>query len=125
MYKKYRNHIIELAKDQYLPPSNARKGLAGDASAIIRIHHFLEKWGIINYIHTKTPAKCSISPPTNPENQPNNLLKKDAMDKDKQIANKFYGKDDLELLKKITRRFRPSCSFCENITGAVWFEFTT
>lgn len=33
----------------------ARKGLAGDACAIIRIHKFLEKWGLINFVHKKHP----------------------------------------------------------------------
>lgn len=53
LYKKYRNYIIELGKEKYITPSEARKGLAGDACAIIRIHKFLEKWGLINYVHQK------------------------------------------------------------------------
>jgi len=53
LYKKYRNYIIELGKNEYVTPSKARKGLAGDACAIIRIHKFLEKWGLVNYLHKK------------------------------------------------------------------------
>jgi hypothetical protein len=41
LYKKYRNYIIDLGKDKYITPSQARKNLAGDVSAIIRIHKFL------------------------------------------------------------------------------------
>jgi hypothetical protein len=35
-----------------------------------------------------------------------------------------YGKDDLELLKKITKKFRPPCHFCEGICGILWFEYS-
>lgn len=35
----------------------ARKGLAGDASSIIRIHNFLEKYGLINYVFQKPIKK--------------------------------------------------------------------
>lgn len=57
LYKKYRNYIIELGKEKYITASEARKGLAGDACAIIRIHKFLEKWGLVNYIHLKPGTK--------------------------------------------------------------------
>ena len=57
LYKKYRNYIIELGKEKYITPSEARKGLAGDACAIIRIHKFLEQWGLINYTHSKPGVK--------------------------------------------------------------------
>lgn len=40
---------MELSKDGYVTASRARKGLAGDACSIMRIHAFLEHWGIINY----------------------------------------------------------------------------
>ena len=49
--------------------------------------------------------------------------RKDCFDRDKLIASRTYGKDDLELLKKITRKFRPPCHFCEGICGIVWYEF--
>lgn len=41
LYKKYRNYIIDLGKNQYITGSMSRKGLAGDACAILRIHKFL------------------------------------------------------------------------------------
>ncbi len=53
MYRLYRNHIITLGADKYISPYEARKGLAGDACAIIRIHSFLESWGLINYLRKK------------------------------------------------------------------------
>lgn len=40
------------------------------------------------------------------------------------IVSRTYGKDDFELLKKITRKFRAVCHFCEGITGIVWYEYS-
>ena len=57
MYRKYRNYIIQLGKVQYVTSFMARKGLAGDACSIIRIHNFLEKWGLINFVYPKSSAK--------------------------------------------------------------------
>jgi hypothetical protein len=87
--------------------------LAGDACAIIRIHNFLEKWGLINYIHKKKtiPSTGSSNVVDEPKAIPLNK-RKDCFDRDKVIVSRTYNKDDLELLKKITRKFRPVCHFC-------------
>ena len=50
--------------------------------------------------------------------------RKDGFDRDKLIVSRTYGKDDFELLKKITRKFRAICHFCEGITGIVWYEYS-
>lgn len=34
---------------KYLPPSACRRNLLGDVCAIVRVHAFLENWGIINF----------------------------------------------------------------------------
>ena len=52
VYKKYRNFIINLYRENstmYLSSNACRKHLAGDAFAILRIHSFLEHWGLINF----------------------------------------------------------------------------
>lgn len=118
LYKKYRNHIIELGRSQHVTPTQARKGLAGDACAIIRIHKFLEKWGLINYIHPKNPSSQPQA-----KSQSGAQKRKDGFDKEKALLGRSYGKDDLELLKKITKKYRAVCQFCECITGIVWFEY--
>lgn len=104
--------------------------MAGDACAIIRIHNFLEKWGLVNYIHTKPATSSEKSVKVHKElkaeqkKEVSELSKrKDCFDRDKLIAPRSYGKDDLELLKKITRKLRPLCHFCEGICGVVWYEF--
>ena len=125
LYRKYRNHIIEYGKKKYITPSDSRKGLAGDACAIIRIHQFLEKWGIINYVHKK-PGK--IQQERSPQEKESIKVediprRKDCFDRDKLIAPRSYSKDDLELLKKVTKKFRPACHFCEGICGVSWYQF--
>ena len=52
LYKFYRNSIITLWREnskKYLSPALCRKNLPGDVSSIIRIHGFLEHWGLINF----------------------------------------------------------------------------
>src|SRR6266511_5428905 len=52
VYKEYRDFIINayrLNPSEYLTVTACRRNLAGDVCAIIRVHAFLEQWGIINY----------------------------------------------------------------------------
>jgi SWI/SNF related-matrix-associated actin-dependent regulator of chromatin subfamily C len=52
LYRFYRNFIINLWKEnskKYLSAAVCRRSLPGDVSSIIRIHAFLEHWGLINF----------------------------------------------------------------------------
>ncbi|KAJ3101018.1 hypothetical protein HDU97_001718 [Phlyctochytrium planicorne] len=52
IYKDYRDFIINtyrLNPAEYLTVTACRRNLAGDVCAIIRVHNFLEQWGLINY----------------------------------------------------------------------------
>ena len=52
IYKNYRNFIINLNREnstKYLSANTCRKHLPGDTCSILRIHTFLEHWGIINF----------------------------------------------------------------------------
>ena len=52
IYKNYRNFIINLYRENsssYLSSKTCMKHLAGDSGAILRIHSFLENWGLINF----------------------------------------------------------------------------
>ena len=52
IYKKYRNFILNLYRQNprtYLNSTTCRRNLAGDVCAILRIHSFLEHWGLINF----------------------------------------------------------------------------
>ncbi|KAF9990616.1 hypothetical protein BGZ75_000814 [Mortierella antarctica] len=52
VYKDYRDFMINtyrLNPSEYLTVTACRRNLAGDVCAIIRVHAFLEQWGLINY----------------------------------------------------------------------------
>lgn len=59
-YKYIRDFIVNtfrLNPKEYLTVTAVRRNLSGDVSVIIRIHQFLEKWGLINYqIDPKTKS---------------------------------------------------------------------
>lgn len=52
IYKDYRDFMINtyrLNPIEYLTVTACRRNLAGDVCAIMRVHAFLEQWGLINY----------------------------------------------------------------------------
>ena len=52
VYKDYRDFMINtyrLNPSEYLTVTACRRNLAGDVCAIMRVHAFLESWGLINY----------------------------------------------------------------------------
>ena len=52
IYKKYRNFIINLYRQNpslYLTWTACRRHLSGDVCALLRLHRFLEQWGLINF----------------------------------------------------------------------------
>src|SRR5436190_11395042 len=52
VYKDYRDFMINtyrLNPVEYLTVTACRRNLAGDVCAIMRVHSFLEHWGLINY----------------------------------------------------------------------------
>lgn len=52
LYMHFRNFIIRSYREnptEYLTATACRRALVGDACAIIRVHAFLEKWGLINF----------------------------------------------------------------------------
>jgi len=66
IYKEYRNFIVNTYRmnpSEYLTVTSCRRFLAGDINSIMRIHSFLEQWGLINYqINPETrPSKIGPS----------------------------------------------------------------
>jgi len=52
IYLSYRNFMIDtyrLNPTEYLTSTACRRNLAGDVCAIMRVHAFLEQWGLVNY----------------------------------------------------------------------------
>uniref|UniRef100_A0A8C9MRP8 SWI/SNF related BAF chromatin remodeling complex subunit C1 n=1 Tax=Serinus canaria TaxID=9135 RepID=A0A8C9MRP8_SERCA len=52
IYLAYRNFMIDtyrLNPQEYLTSTACRRNLTGDVCAVMRVHAFLEQWGLINY----------------------------------------------------------------------------
>jgi hypothetical protein len=58
VYKEYRDFMVNtyrLNPLEYLTVTSCRRNMTGDVCAIIRVHAFLEQWGLINYqVRTST-----------------------------------------------------------------------
>lgn len=66
VYKDYRDFMINtyrLNPVEYLTVTACRRNLAGDVCAIMRVHAFLEQWGLINYQVRKIITLTSVSVP--------------------------------------------------------------
>lgn len=60
IYKDYRDFMVNtyrLRPTEYLTVTACRRNLAGDVCAIMRVHAFLEQWGLINYQVRGPPDK--------------------------------------------------------------------
>lgn len=66
IYKDYRNFMINVYRlnpSEYLTFTACRRNLAGDVCAIMRVHAFLEQWGLINYQVDPETRPASLGPP--------------------------------------------------------------
>lgn len=133
-YVQYRNFMITLYREtpnDYLNATTCRRHLVGDACAIVRVHAFLEMWGLINFS-------------VDPETKPHSLHLTQVSEYNKfciNAANKYFlknekaiGKLDEEekkdeiskhLVKKInflTQAKRPLCDYCGQIVGDKYFK---
>ncbi|ORX38569.1 hypothetical protein BD324DRAFT_621425 [Kockovaella imperatae] len=66
IYKDYRDFMINtyrLNPGEYLTVTACRRNLAGDVGAIMRVHAFLEQWGLINYQVDPDSRPAALGPP--------------------------------------------------------------
>lgn len=66
VYKDYRDFMVNtyrLNPVEYLTVTACRRNLAGDVCAIMRVHAFLEQWGLINYQVDPQTRPSNIGPP--------------------------------------------------------------
>ena len=66
VYKDYRDFMINtyrLNPSEYLTFTACRRNLAGDVCAIMRVHAFLEQWGLINYQIDPETRPAALGPP--------------------------------------------------------------
>lgn len=62
IYQEYRNYMVKTFREhpnKYLTATSCRKALPGDVTTVMRVHAFLEHWGLINY--GVAPAKVTES----------------------------------------------------------------
>uniref|UniRef100_A0A915JD80 SWI/SNF complex subunit SMARCC2 n=1 Tax=Romanomermis culicivorax TaxID=13658 RepID=A0A915JD80_ROMCU len=67
VYVAYRNFMIDtyrLNPFEYLTSTACRRNLAGDVASILRVHAFLEQWGLINYQVDAENRPTAIGPPS-------------------------------------------------------------
>nr|MBE5726410.1 moira [Cucujiformia] len=68
IYIAYRNFMVDtyrLNPTEYITSTACRRNLAGDVCAIMRVHAFLEQWGLINYqVDTDSRPSPMGPPPT-------------------------------------------------------------
>lgn len=66
IFLAYRNFMIDtyrLNPTEYLTSTACRRNLAGDVCAIMRVHAFLEQWGLINYQIDAESRPAPMGPP--------------------------------------------------------------
>ncbi|CAO1614476.1 unnamed protein product [Sympodiomycopsis kandeliae] len=66
IYKEYRDFMINtyrLNPSEYLTFTACRRNLAGDVCSIMRVHGFLEQWGLINYQIDPETRPAALGPP--------------------------------------------------------------
>lgn len=145
VYKEYRNFMIALYRMNptvYLSATTVRRHLCGDVNGIIRIHAFLEKWGLINFSCNPRykPHKMSLLKETSYDKVLINAANKNSLHKSvNEFKNNLYlrtvdekNEERLEraipdstlmkLLNIATLNYRPICSFGESKVGFKWYE---
>ncbi|KFP54927.1 SWI/SNF complex subunit SMARCC1, partial [Cathartes aura] len=68
-YLAYRNFMIDtyrLNPQEYLTSTACRRNLTGDVCAVMRVHAFLEQWGLINYQVDPESRPMAMGPPPTP-----------------------------------------------------------
>ncbi|XP_052253842.1 SWI/SNF complex subunit SMARCC2-like isoform X2 [Dreissena polymorpha] len=66
VYLAYRNFMLDtyrLNPMEYLTSTACRRNLAGDVCAIMRVHAFLEQWGLVNYQVDSESRPTGMGPP--------------------------------------------------------------
>nr|NVI75714.1 moira [Cucujiformia] len=66
IYLAYRNFMVDtyrLNPTEYITSTACRRNLAGDVCAIMRVHAFLEQWGLINYQVDTDSRPTPMGPP--------------------------------------------------------------
>uniref|UniRef100_A0AAY5L1U5 SWI/SNF related BAF chromatin remodeling complex subunit C1b n=1 Tax=Esox lucius TaxID=8010 RepID=A0AAY5L1U5_ESOLU len=69
IYLAYRNFMIDsyrLNPQEFLSSTSCRRNLTGDVCAVMRVHAFLEQWGLVNYQVDAESRPLPMGPPPTP-----------------------------------------------------------
>jgi len=137
-YMNYRNYIIKMYREcptHYLSATECRKKLPGDICGIIRLHAFLEHWGLINFNVEQSlrPARLVLGESGSISQEVIDSATKGFINlaEAKKIAK--GGEDaspqsNLMLIastkmKALSTTYSPVCNFCGNVCEAnQWFK---
>ncbi len=142
-YMDYRNFIIKLYRESpnsYLSATVCRKNLPGDVCSIIRLHAFLEHWGLINFNVDPQlkPAKVQLGASGNLNPNIIDVASKGYLKvQEAELLQQYYQKEDQQVTvnpsqnvfliaaKKInilSSHKKPACNFCGNLCGPYWYK---
>lgn len=143
-YLNYRNYIIKMYRENpnaYLSATECRKKLPGDICSIIRLHAFLEHWGLINFNVEPylRPAKIQLGESGNMSSQVVDAAAKGYINvaeakRIQQAFDKRAGSDSngpqsnlfiiaAQKIKAICTSYAPLCNFCGNVCdNKHWYQ---
>ncbi|CAD8175936.1 unnamed protein product [Paramecium octaurelia] len=122
LYKKHRNFIINLyynTPNVYLTTTACRRQLAADACTIVRIHGFLNHWGIINSQVDSDQYQGKIIPqPAIPDNLFNELFQS----KNSSLQYQLSEQQIIDSIRELSLKLRPICDSCQMKCNLVWYQ---
>lgn len=122
----------------YLSATTCRRHLAGDVNGIMRVHAFLEKWGLINFTAEPKfkPHKMSLMKEASYDKVLINAANKNSLSKNENefkqnlvikkgdnIVEKAMA--DPEIVRKLnilTSKYRPICNVSNKKVGFKWWQ---
>ena len=129
LYMKIRNFIIKLYwrnPRTYLTATSCRRCISGDICAILRIHAFLEHWGLININHSLETVN-TINQLTQNLHFPVVEHSKENKGTERRLTITNFNEKGLRneacnKLFKLLKMDKPRCYHCEKNCNTVWFE---
>lgn len=127
-YKSMRNSFIEMYRENprgYLTATICRRRYPADACTILRVHAFLEHWGLINFNYDlKKSEMLSRGGMSSYEGSFDEVDSKfDLLVRVREALDPGCKDDDyFHTFASITRKIRPRCDGCGYFCGDTWFK---
>lgn len=127
-YRQMRNSFIEMYRENprgYLTATICRRRYPADACTILRVHAFLEHWGLINFNYDfKKSDMLSRGGTTSYQGSFDEVdAKLDLLVRAREAVDPGCKEDDyFHTFASITRKIRPRCDACGYFCGDTWFK---